>query len=64
MLYSSDKKGGHICSQVDLDRFRKFMVDCELLELENRGCKFTWMNNREGDEFIREKLDRAVINTR
>ncbi|XP_039158851.1 uncharacterized protein LOC108959574 [Eucalyptus grandis] len=26
--------------------------DCALMELESKGCRFTWMNNREGDELV------------
>jgi len=30
------------------------------MELASKGCKFTWMNNQEGDEPVEERLDRAL----
>lgn len=36
--------------------------DCSLLEIECKGCAFTWVNNREERHFIKEKLDRILCN--
>jgi len=30
------------------------------MELPSKGCKFTWMNNCEGDELVKERLDRVM----
>lgn len=30
------------------------------MELESKWCTFTWMNNREGDELVKERLDRIM----
>lgn len=40
--------------------FRDFLHACSLMDLESKGCAFTWNNNREGDAFVKDKLDRAV----
>lgn len=54
VLYSSDKEGGREKSYSELERFRNFMANCNMLEMETKGCKFTLMNNRDGEGFIRE----------
>ena len=32
------------------------------MDLKSKGCTFTWSNNREGDELVKERLDRATSN--
>lgn len=39
--------------------FRNVINDCALLELQSKGCEFTWSNNREGDDLVKEKIDRV-----
>jgi len=39
--------------------FQNVINDCALLELQSKGCEFTWSNNREGDALVKEKLDRV-----
>ena len=34
-----------------------------LIPIDSKGLPFTWMNKRQGDEFVMEKLDRAFANT-
>lgn len=38
--------------------FRNFIVDMNMGEIKSRGESYTWTNNREGEGFIQEKLDR------
>jgi hypothetical protein len=42
--------------------FRDVLQDCSLSDLGFQGSLFTWTNGREGDDFIKERLDRAVAN--
>jgi hypothetical protein len=35
---------------------------CELHEVDCRGPVFTWNNGKEDEDFIREQLDRVVVN--
>lgn len=40
--------------------FRVVLNDCAFTELESNGCKYTRLNNREGEELVKERLDRVV----
>ncbi|XP_056176591.1 uncharacterized protein LOC130140666 [Syzygium oleosum] len=40
--------------------FRDFLDSCCLMDLESKGCAYTWANNREGDAYVKKRLDRAV----
>lgn len=40
--------------------FRDVLHDCSLMDIESKGCSFTWMNHRVGADFVKERLDRAV----
>ncbi|XP_054821806.1 uncharacterized protein LOC129320399 isoform X2 [Prosopis cineraria] len=42
--------------------FQKFAADCDLLDLEAKGSRFTWCNQRSNEECIKEKIDRAMAN--
>lgn len=39
--------------------FQQVISNLELCDLVVIGQKYTWMNNREGNEFVMERLDRA-----
>ncbi|KAK9292510.1 hypothetical protein L1049_020483 [Liquidambar formosana] len=41
--------------------FRQIINKCNFRDLGFQGPKFTWCNNRSGEECIRERLDRALI---
>ncbi|KAI8571719.1 hypothetical protein RHMOL_Rhmol01G0141300 [Rhododendron molle] len=38
--------------------------ECGLVDLEFKGTKFTWRNNRRGDNFIMECIDMAFANAK
>lgn len=42
--------------------FRDFLNLFELMELEMKGCVFTWMSNPRNGMVIREKLDKILVN--
>ncbi|XP_075640721.1 uncharacterized protein LOC142612522 [Castanea sativa] len=44
---------------VEAEIFRQVIFDLKLCELAAFGQKYTWMNNREEEEFVMERLDRA-----
>ena len=57
------KKFGGCGSQRSLmEAFQNTLEFCKLFELDFRGPRFTWTNGKEGLEFRKEKLDRAVAN--
>ncbi|XP_042962630.1 uncharacterized protein LOC122296899 [Carya illinoinensis] len=43
--------------------FRTTLAQCDLNDLGFEGDKFTWANNRNGEQFTKERLDRALGNT-
>ncbi|XP_071722531.1 uncharacterized protein [Rutidosis leptorrhynchoides] len=45
-----------------LTAFRDFLGKCSLMDLESKGCAFTWTNNRTGDQFVKERLDKGLCN--
>lgn len=42
--------------------FSEWKVDCNLIDIPFHGVPFTWTNNRQGDNTIFERLDRAYYN--
>lgn len=59
MLYESEKKGRHKHPQFLLDGFRRTIEECELVELDLNGGRYTWEKSRGTREWVRERLDRA-----
>jgi len=60
IIYPLEKVGKRKADPYRLFSFRAVLHDCSLMELESKDCKFTWMNNREGDELVKERLDRVM----
>lgn len=59
VLSYEDKFSFNTRSIVGADSFLNTLNEMELCELEAKGQRFTWMNNREDEAFVMEKLDRA-----
>lgn len=60
VLYRWEKARKRTAEYYRMNSFREFLNDCSLMDLESKGCAFTWFNNREGEEFVKKRLDRAV----
>ena len=61
ILLSCKKDGGQPKPQRCMDRFREALEDCSLADLGFVGDPFTWRNNSHtSDNYIRERLDRAM----
>ncbi|KAF7143722.1 hypothetical protein RHSIM_Rhsim05G0192100 [Rhododendron simsii] len=58
-----DKIGGNLPSQNSLASFNDMLSECGLVDLEFKGPKFTWRNNRSGEDFIMERIDMAFANS-
>ncbi|KAH7853523.1 hypothetical protein Vadar_003559 [Vaccinium darrowii] len=56
-----EKKGGVLPLHSSLRGFQDFISSCQLLDLGFSGYPFTWRNNREGEGFIQERLDRVLV---
>lgn len=59
MVSEADKKGNNKHPYYLLDGFKKTIEECELIELELTGGKYTWEKSRGTKDWIRERIDRA-----
>jgi exonuclease III len=63
VLHQHEKEGGCPRAQSCMDRFKNALEDCELHDLGFSGDVFTWRNKQlKKDNYIRERLDRAIAN--
>jgi len=62
ILDQSEKQGAVLRRSSQIDQFRRALEDCELSDLGFSGPRYTWCNNRRDDNFILERLDRAIAN--
>lgn len=62
ILYRLEKLGKRQADYHRMVAFQEMLNDCALMDLESKGCAYTWANNREGNELVRERLDRVVCN--
>lgn len=45
-----------------MQSFREVLHDCALMDIDSKGCAFTWMNYREGNDLVKDRLDRVLCN--
>ncbi|KAH7862470.1 hypothetical protein Vadar_005220 [Vaccinium darrowii] len=63
-ITSNDEKwGGPNKSSWELRDFRDFISESQLIDMGYIGYPFTWNNKRHGGCNVRERLDRALINS-
>ncbi|KAK6160648.1 hypothetical protein DH2020_004029 [Rehmannia glutinosa] len=62
LCHQNEKKGGRPRSEVQMDEFRTTVDACELREIYGEGDFFTWVNMRNGEDAIWEKLDSYLSN--
>lgn len=62
MLIHTDKCGLRPINQNRAALFRDFINITGLMELDLKGCIFTWASNPRNGVIVREKLDRALAN--
>lgn len=53
-----EKKGGRQQNELSFLPFKNFLVNMEMKDIVYSGKAFTWANNREGEGFIQERLDK------
>ncbi|KAG6652330.1 hypothetical protein CIPAW_06G177100 [Carya illinoinensis] len=56
------KMGGPPRPYKQMERFRDALECCSLNLVMTLGSKYTWANNRSGQNFTREQLDKALAN--
>jgi hypothetical protein len=59
----SEKWGGGGRANSQMRNFQDALTTCELSDLGFRGPKYTWSNCQEGQNLIKERLDRGVANS-
>lgn len=64
VLSLDDKVGGNCPSPRRLASFHDMLNCCGLVDLDFKGPKFTWRNNRDGAACIMERIDMAFANSR
>ncbi|XP_041025339.1 uncharacterized protein LOC121265718 [Juglans microcarpa x Juglans regia] len=62
ILQQSDKICGASRPYKQIEEFRQAVECCGLNDIQSYGQEFTWSNNRNGREFTKEKIDRALGN--
>lgn len=64
ILLQEEKYGVAMRPYSQVEAFRLAMEDSELSNLGYLGDRFIWRNNREGQQFTKERLDRGFGNAR
>lgn len=62
MLSSNEKDS---CASFDFRivwLFRDFVNECGVIEASIKGCFYTWMNGRGGEDFVQKRLNIVLIN--
>lgn len=62
MLSMHDKEGIRPIHQNQVDLFRKFLDIAGLIDLDLKGCKFTWHSNPRNGIVTKERIDRVLVN--
>lgn len=57
MLLNVEKDGMRPVDQGRMDRFRDFLNSSELMDVDLKGCKYTWVSNPRGGFVTKEKID-------
>lgn len=56
----NEKVGAAVRPFRQIDRFKEAMSHCSLHLLQTKDQRFTWSNNMPGQQFTKERLDRAI----
>ncbi|XP_071722612.1 uncharacterized protein [Rutidosis leptorrhynchoides] len=57
IIYRWEKVGKRPANQHRMHSFCELLNDCSLMDVASKGCAFTWVNNRDSDECVKERLD-------
>ncbi|KAG8486025.1 hypothetical protein CXB51_019383 [Gossypium anomalum] len=59
----AEKEGDHRKSKVSMKEFIDVLEKLSLVDVKTTKGWFTWVNNREGNNMLKERLDRFLIST-
>lgn len=62
MLSSGEKDGLRPVDQNGINLFRKFLDDNQFIDLDLKGCKYTWVSNPMDGHVTKQKIDHIVVN--
>ncbi|XP_041003991.1 uncharacterized protein LOC121249346 [Juglans microcarpa x Juglans regia] len=62
VIFQEEYFGSNIRPFKQMEDFRLALSDCGLMDIGFEGSKFTWCNKREGIEFTKCRLDKALSN--
>ena len=60
--FSSEKNRGNMNTDTAMEEFHECQFNLELVDMPFLGPLFTWINLRNGDQFLPRKLDRSLQN--
>ena len=63
LLSCHDKQGGNSLNPRKVQLFKDRLDACGMVDLGFHGPKFMWVNKRDTDQFIEERLNRAFANS-
>ncbi|CAA0823366.1 Unknown protein, partial [Striga hermonthica] len=56
---NEEKKGGRVRAEASFLPFRDFIMGMDMYEQIQKGAFFTWGNNRRGNGYVEERLDKV-----
>lgn len=62
VLSQQEKEGLHPQSTLSMNLFREFIDNAGLMDMELKGCRFTWCSNPRAGFVTRVRLDRVLAN--
>ena len=64
IVAQSEKWGAMLRCPRQIEKFQAAVEVRHLTDIGYKGSRFTWNNSREDEHFIKERLDRALVNRR
>ncbi|MBA0726507.1 hypothetical protein Golax_002331 [Gossypium laxum] len=61
IINEAEKEGGRRKSRVTMEEFRDVKEELTLVDIKTNKGLFTWVNNREGNNMVKERLDTFLI---
>ncbi|CAN0912769.1 hypothetical protein LINGRAPRIM_LOCUS483 [Linum grandiflorum] len=62
VLHDHEKMGRHPVCYNSIQPFHNFVFNNELIDIGCKGDPFTWTNNQQGEDLVKQRLDRALYN--
>ncbi|KAA3477524.1 reverse transcriptase [Gossypium australe] len=61
ILNNEEKEGGRRKSRSSIDEFGEILEELSLTDIKTKNRWFTWSNNREWVDLVKERLDRFIV---